>query len=95
MRIAATVFAIAAVIALSIAGSLPAIAHEHCEEPGHSDHDSCPVCQFSIQGFAATVPDPGGLAALFFVLFCLVAIDNLFIGSPLHFARSRAPPVPS
>jgi len=84
---------IAAVVSLGIMGALASIEHAHVKDSGHSKHDSCPICQFSIQGFSATVTACSIIVVSLLVLHYMLSVSFLFVGSSYQAVSARAPPV--
>ena len=84
---------IAAVVCLGIMGALSAIPHAHGKDHARATHDSCPICQFSIQGFSATAITFSEVIILSFVLFCLVNISTLCCKLSYQLIPARGPPV--
>ena len=93
MRRALCVLTMAAVVCLSIMGAISGIPHTHGKDADHSKHDSCPLCQFSIQGFSATAVTFSEVAVLSFILFCIVSINTLCDKLSYQLIPARGPPV--
>ena len=93
MKRSLAVFTVLAVVCLSIMGALSAIPHTHGKDHDRATHDSCPICQFSIQGFSATAITFSELVILSFVLFCLVSISTLCSKLSYQLIPARGPPV--
>ena len=93
MRRVLCVLMVAAVVCLSIMGALASIEHTHGKDHNHAAHDSCPICQFTIQGFSATAVTFSEVITLSFVLFCLVNRNTLCDKLSYQLIPARGPPV--
>ena len=93
MRRFLAVFTVLAFVCLSVAGALCVIPHTHAKDSDHSKHDTCPICQLSIQGFSATASTFSEVVVLSFILFCLVNISTLCCKLSYQLIPARGPPV--
>ena len=93
MRRALCILTIAAVVCLGIMGAISIIPHTHSKGHDNASHDSCPICQFTIQGFSATAIAFSEVAILSFVLFCLVSISTLCGTLSYQLIPARGPPI--
>jgi len=93
MRRALSILVIVAVVCLSIMGALASIEHTHGKDSDHSKTESCPICQFSIQGFSATITDFSSIIVSLFVLHFLFSIIFSRASSSYQSVSARAPPV--
>ena len=93
MRRVLCILTIVAVVCLGVMGSLSVISHTHGKDGGHATHNSCPICQFTIQGFSATAVTFSEVITLSFVLFCLVNRSTLCDKLSYQLIPARGPPV--
>ncbi len=92
MRKVLSILVIAAFVCLSVAGALASIEHTHSKDSDHSKTESCPICQFSIQGFSATITDFSAIIVSLFVLHFLFNIIFPCAASSYQRVSARAPP---
>ena len=88
-----SILTIIAVVSLGIMGALSAIPHTHGKDDDHATHNSCPICQFTIQGFSATTITFNEVTTLSFVLVCPVNISSLCSKLSYQVIPARGPPV--
>ena len=93
MRKMLCVLTLAAVLCLGIMGSLSVIPHAHGKDDDHATHSSCPICQFTIQGFSATAVTFSEVITLSIVLFCLVNRSTFCDKFSYQLIPARGPPV--
>ncbi|MBI4432326.1 MAG: hypothetical protein HY592_02445 [Candidatus Omnitrophica bacterium] len=85
--------AVAAVLAAGVMGGLSLLPHTHGDDVDHSQHTTCPIHQFGLQGFQAEAVDFQA-APLFFIVAFLFLMGMLSFRSVSHFFHSlRAPPL--
>ena len=87
-----SILTIIAVVSLGIMGALSAIPHTHNKDSDHSKHDSCPICQFSIQGFSATIIDFSSIIFVSLACYRIINVSTLCDRFSYLFISARAPP---
>lgn len=93
MRRALCVITIAAIICLGIMGAVSIIPHTHGKDSDQSKHSSCPICQFNIQGFSATLTDFCCIIVLSLIFRCLLNISTLCNKLSYQLIPARGPPI--
>ena len=92
MKKSLSILAIAAIVFLGVVGALAVVPHTHGNDFDHSKHATCPVYQFSLQGFNAVFTSFSIATVLFQFCYFVSLKKNSFLRSYLSFVSSRAPP---
>ncbi len=81
------------ILLLGMVGALSVIPHSHGNDFDHSKHQTCPVYQFGLHAFGATVA-VFKITAIFLILFYLLNVGDSFpVDFSYRFNSLRAPPL--